>query len=53
MWLCGNITSITINHDVFTKYSLVGITNKKCIDYKLYQKGTVNSKIFKFHIEVL
>jgi transposase len=32
---------------VFTKYSLVvGITNKKCIDYKLYQKGAVNSERF-------
>ena len=31
---------------VFTKYSLVAISNKNCIDYKLYQKGAVNSERF-------
>ena len=32
---------------VFIKYSLVvAITNKKYIDYKLYQKGAVNSERF-------
>jgi len=37
----------TDDNAVFTKYSLVvGITNKKCIDYKLYQKGAVNSERF-------
>jgi len=37
----------TDDNAVFTKYSLVvAITNKKCIDYKLYQKGAVNSERF-------
>ena len=37
----------TNDNAVFTKYSLVvAITNKKYIDYKLYQKGAVNSARF-------
>ena len=37
----------TDDNAVFTKYSLVvAISNKNCIDYKLYQKGAVNSERF-------
>ena len=37
----------TDDNAVFTKYSLVvGITNKKCLGYSLYQKGAVNSERF-------
>jgi transposase len=37
----------TTNNEVFKKYSLVvAINNKKCIEYELYQNGTVNSERF-------
>lgn len=37
----------TDNNDVFKKYSLiVAINNKKCIKYKLYEKGAVNGERF-------
>lgn len=37
----------TDDNALFTKYSLVvAINNKKCIDYKLYEKGAVNSSRF-------
>ena len=37
----------TDDNAVFTKYSLVvGITNKKCLGYSLYQKSAVNSERF-------
>jgi len=44
----------TNNNEVFKKYSLVvAINNKKCIDYKLYEQGAVNSIRFNdFLIEI-
>jgi transposase len=37
----------TDDNAVFTKYSLVvAISNKKCIDYELYDKGSVNAERF-------
>jgi hypothetical protein len=37
----------TDDNAVFTKYSLVvAISNKKCIDYELYEKGSVNAMRF-------
>ena len=42
----------TDDNAVFTKYSLiVAITNKKCTDYILYQKGAVNSDRFNEFIK--
>ena len=42
----------TNDNAVFTKYSLVvAITNNKCIEYTLYQKGTVNSDRFNEFIK--
>ena len=42
----------TDDNAVFTKYSLVvAITNNKCIGYKLYQKGAVNSDRFNEFIK--
>jgi transposase len=44
----------TDDNEVFKKYSLVvAINNKKCIDYKLYEQGAVNSIRFNdFLIEI-
>lgn len=37
----------TDNNQVFKKYSLVvAISNKKCLGYKLYEEGSVNSERF-------
>ena len=42
----------TDNNAVFTKYSLVvAISNKKCIGYALYEKGSVNSERFNIFIK--
>ncbi len=39
---------------VFKKYSLVvAITNKKCIGYKLYDEGDVNSDRFNDFISII
>jgi phosphatidylserine/phosphatidylglycerophosphate/cardiolipin synthase-like enzyme len=44
----------TDDNEVFKKYSLVvAINNKKCIDYKLYEQGAVNSIRFNdFLLEI-
>ena len=43
----------TDNNAIFTKYSLVAITNEKCLGYLLYQKGAVNSERFDEFIKVI
>ena len=44
----------TDDNSVFKKYSLVvAITNKKCIGYKLYDEGAVNSDRFNDFISII
>jgi hypothetical protein len=44
----------TEDNSVFKKYSLVvAITNKKCIGYKLYDEGAVNSDRFNDFISII
>ncbi len=44
----------TDDNSVFKKYSLVvAITNKKCIGYKLYDEGAVNSDRFNNFISII
>jgi hypothetical protein len=41
-------------HSVFKKYSsVVAITNKKCIGYKLYDEGAVNADRFNEFIKAI
>lgn len=44
----------TDDNRVFTKYSLVvAISNKKCIGYTLYEKGSVNSERFNIFVKAI